>query len=142
MRFPYCSLNNLVLIRLVYSKVCHRRVKFWFRLPGEVMDIVSQRRGKKAAILGLVFQVVLSTVMLVVWVRTESLSAMTAFWFVSGGLALWEMAGVLFYCRPRDRQEAVELEEIASGASTGTIFDAQDGTLRPAAHRLAWITRW
>ena len=106
------------------------------------MDIVSQRRGKKAAILGLVFQIVLSAVMLAVWLQTDSLSAMAAYWLLSGGAALWLMAAVLFYCRQLQRQEAVELEEIAAGSASTTIFDAQDRTLRPAANRLAWITRW
>ncbi len=106
------------------------------------MDIVSQRRGKKAAILGLVFQIVLSTVMLAVWLETDSLSAMSAYWLLSGGAALWLMAAVLFYCRQLQQQEALELEEIAAGPATATIFDAQDRTLRPAANRLAWISRW
>ena len=106
------------------------------------MDIVSQRRGKKAAILGLVFQVVLSTVMLVVWLQTDSLSAMAAFWLLLGGAALWLMAAVLFYCRQLQQQEVMELEEIATAPSSGAIFDAQERALRPAANRLTWILRW
>jgi regulator of protease activity HflC (stomatin/prohibitin superfamily) len=107
------------------------------------MDILSQRRGKRAAILGLVFQVVVSAAMLVIWLRTDSRSAMAAFWLLLGGVALWPMSAVLFYCRQLQRQESTELDDIsASGSTTATIFDAEAKTLRPAANRLAWIGRW
>jgi len=81
--------------------------------------------------------------MLAMWLLTHSLAAMVCTWLLAGGVLLWLMAALLFYCRQLAVQEEAELEEMASRGDTGTIFEGEgDMGLRPAATRLAAMERW
>jgi len=106
--------------------------------------MILQRRGKNVAIAGAVLQFVFTAVMGVIWLWTGSLSAASCVLFLAGGVGLWLMAAVLFYCRQLQRREAMELEEIAAGgAASSSIFERADGIeVRPAAARAAWMERW
>ena len=100
------------------------------------------KRGKNVAIFGAVLQSVFALVMLVLWLKSGSLSALSLACFLAGGAGVWLMAAVLFYCRQLERQEAAELEEIAAGERR-TIFDRdQRADLSPAAARLAMMEKW
>lgn len=107
------------------------------------MDVVSQKRGKNVAILGMILQLLFALIMLGVWRFTDSLAAMTCTWLLAGGFILWLAAMVLFYAHQRERQETLELAQIAAQAAKGSIFDDETQTnLRPAKAHLAWVMRW
>jgi len=105
--------------------------------------MLTQIRGKNVAIAGTIFQVIFVTVMLGLWLTTDSYSAMSGAWFLAGGLAIWLMVGVLFYVRQLHRREAMELEELsAQPGGAGSIFQAETQIARSAAVRAQWMDRW
>ena len=105
--------------------------------------MIAQGRGKTVAAAGVVFQVIFTTVMIVVLLWTRSSAAISAAIFLAGGVGLWAMLTLLFYCRLLERREAVELEEIRAGGGEATIFgEGDDAELRIAARRVAWVERW
>lgn len=101
------------------------------------------RRGKNVAVVGTICQLAFTAAMLAMWLLTGSLAAMTCTWVLGGGVLLWLMAAVLFYCRQLVAREEVELAEIAARGDGGTIFEGEsDVAMRPAATRLAAMERW
>jgi len=108
----------------------------------DALDVVSQRRGKNVAIIGLILQLVLAGVLFGLWRATGSLAAMSLSWVMASGTLLWLMAIVLFYTRQLQCQEALELEQIAAQADAGSIFEQDDISLRPALRRVGFILRW
>ena len=101
------------------------------------------KRGKNVAIVGTILQLVFTAAMLTMWLLTKSLAAMVCTWALAGGVLLWLMAAVLFYCRQLAAQEEIELAEIAARGETGTIFEGEQGVaMRVAAGRLAAMERW
>ncbi|MCK4601330.1 MAG: hypothetical protein KAU28_02615, partial [Phycisphaerae bacterium] len=76
--------------------------------------MLTQRRGKNVALAALILQLVFTAVMVVVWLWTHSLSAMSTALLLAGGVAFWLMVAVLFYCRELAQREEFELEEIAA----------------------------
>jgi len=104
---------------------------------------MEEKRGKNVAIIGTILQLAAAIAMLTMWLLTNSLAAMVCMWLLAGGVLLWLMVLILFYCRQLAAQEEIELEEIASRGDTGTIFEGEgDVALRPAARRLAVMERW
>jgi len=106
--------------------------------------MLNQKRGRNVAIGGAFLQFGFTALMVVVWLRTDSLSALSALWLLLGGLLVWLMTMLLFYCGQLARREALEMEEIAArGGEGATIFEGEEGAvLTPAANRLAWVRRW
>lgn len=105
--------------------------------------MTEEKRGKNVAIFGTVLQTAVTVAMLAMWMLTNSLAAMVCMWLLAGGVLLWLMVTMLFYCRQLAAQEEAELEEIAARGPVGTIFEGEDGVaLRPAAGRLAGMERW
>ena len=106
--------------------------------------MIHQRRGKNVALAGALCQSVFSAVMLVVWLWTGSVAAMSCLWLLAGGLGVWLMAALLFYCRELELRESLELEEIASaGGGEGMIFEGDaEREMRLAARRLRIVERW
>jgi len=102
-----------------------------------------QTRGRNLALAGASLQVVLTAGMLAIGVLTEAKSAVAAAWFLLGGVLVWLMSAVLFYCRQLEQQEETELAELAGRGETGGIFENQrDLSLRPARTRRAFVERW
>jgi len=96
------------------------------------------------AIAGALAQVAFAAVMLVIWLWTGSLAAMSCTLLLAAVSPLWLMAAFVFYVAQLERREATELEELASrGGGAETIF-AQEGEaeFRPAAARAAFAHRW
>jgi len=92
------------------------------------------------ASVGLGLQVAFTAVMLAIWLLTGSRAAMATVWLLTGGVALWLVVVLLFYTRQLQRQEAIELEEIATDSS---IFQGDDrAQTQPMAARAAFIERW
>lgn len=106
--------------------------------------MLSQRRGKNVALVGGLFQVIFTAVMIAVWQYTGSLAAMCTAWVLAGGIALWLIVAVLFYFNELARQEAIELEEIESGQGQApTIFEGEEGVeMRHATRRAEWMNKW
>jgi regulator of protease activity HflC (stomatin/prohibitin superfamily) len=110
---------------------------------GNGLVMLNQRRGKNVAAAGAAFQVVLSAVMLAIWLWTRSLAAMSCTWLLAGGILLWLMVSILFYCRLLERREQRELEELTAAGTASSVFQGeQAGQVRPAAARVAWMERW
>jgi regulator of protease activity HflC (stomatin/prohibitin superfamily) len=98
----------------------------------------------RLALKGLLVQAVLCVALLFVYGWTMADSPYAALWFLLGGLPLWLMVMLLFYCRQLAAREALEIEEIAAhGGDQGVIFE-RAGALeqRPAARRVAWLEKW
>jgi len=106
--------------------------------------MIAQKRGKSVALGGGGAQLLFAGVMLVIWLYTDSLSAMSSLILLAVGIPLWAMVGLMFYCRELERRETDELEKLAAaGGPGGTIFEKdQDQELRPAAARVAFVERW
>jgi len=103
----------------------------------------TQRRGKNLSLAGAVLQAGFTVAMLVIGTVTDAKAAVACAWLLAGGVGLWLMGAILFYCRQLERQEQAELAELAGDAQTGTIFEAErDLSLRPARARVAFVDRW
>ncbi|MBS3820735.1 MAG: hypothetical protein KGY81_03115 [Phycisphaerae bacterium] len=104
----------------------------------------NQQRGKNIALIGAALQTVVVVVMLIVSRATGSRAVLAGLWLPVGGVWLWLLTALLFYARQLERQEALELEEIATTAGQQTsIFEGQnDLESRPAARRAAFIETW
>ncbi len=101
------------------------------------------RRGKNVSLAGAALQLVFAAVLLAVWLYTASLTAMAAAWVLAAGLVVWVMVAVLFYCRQLEQRERLELDELAARHRAGaSVFEEEEGQLRPAAARRAWMERW
>jgi len=102
--------------------------------------MITQRRGKNVASVGLVLQVAFTGVMLAIWLLTGSHAAMATVWLLTGGVALWLVVVLLFYTRQLQRRETIELEELSTDSS---IFRSDDKSqMQPMAARQAFIERW
>jgi len=107
------------------------------------LDVVSQRRGKNIAIAGFLVQLLMGGALLLIWnPMTHSLTAMALGWMMASGSLLWLMSAVLFYVRQLACQEGLELEQISRQSDAGSIFEANDLSLRPAAKRVEFVLRW
>jgi len=106
--------------------------------------MTDQRRGLNVSIIGMSLQAMLAVVMLIVWLWSGSVAAMSALWLVAAGVPLWVVAAVIFYCRELARREQEDLDEIArhSGGDTAIFDRAEELSQRPAAKRVAWIDRY
>ncbi len=106
--------------------------------------MIARRRAKNVSIAGAVAQLGFTAVMLVIWLWTGSLSAMSCMLLLIGGIPLWLMVAMLFYTHQLERRESAQLEELsAQGTTRGTIFEGPEGAeLRPAAARVRFMERW
>ncbi|MGB2824693.1 MAG: hypothetical protein WBF17_27220, partial [Phycisphaerae bacterium] len=103
----------------------------------------AQKRGRNIAVAGAALQAVLTVTVLAVGLRTDAKAAVACSWFLAGGVLVWLMAALLFYCRQLEQQEATELEELAGRGEQGGIFDrGRDLSLRPAQARRVFVERW
>ena len=102
-----------------------------------------QRRGKNLALAGTLLQAALAAAMLAIGIHTGAKAALACSWILAGGVAVWLMAALLFYCRQLERQEETELAELAERGDEGAIFSRQeDLSLRPARSRRQFVERW
>ncbi len=104
--------------------------------------MTDQKRGKNIAIAGAGLQLAFTVVMLAVWLGAGSAAARACAVFLAGGVGLWIMAALLFYVRQLQRQEDIELEELAAGRGRERSIFKEELELRPAAARAKWIGRW
>ena len=103
----------------------------------------AQKRGRNIALAGAALQVIFTVTMLAIGLRTGAEAPVACSWFLAGGVLVWLMAALLFYCRQLEEQEATELEELAARGEQGGIFDrGRDLSLRPARARRVFVERW
>jgi regulator of protease activity HflC (stomatin/prohibitin superfamily) len=102
-----------------------------------------QNRGKNIALIGAGLQSAFALVLLIVARRTVSYAAEASMWYMLGGVLVWLMTALLFYCRKLELQEQQELEDLAARGETGGIFQHdRDLSLRPAQARVRFIEKW
>lgn len=104
--------------------------------------MVDQRQAKNVAVLGAVVQSALAVVLLVIWLWTGSLAAMTCTLLLAGGLPVWLVLAITFYAQRLEELEAAELEDAQGREAAGIFEQGQQGQLRPAAARVALIHKW
>jgi regulator of protease activity HflC (stomatin/prohibitin superfamily) len=103
--------------------------------------MITQKRGKNVAIVGALVQLALAFAMLVIWMTSGSAAAQTAAAMMCGGVLVWLMTALLFYCGQLERAEAAEIDELRQGQGAGNaIFEHTSD--RPFAARLAWVQKW
>jgi len=101
------------------------------------------RRGRSAAIAGLVVQLVLaaSTAAAAAWSGQPALSAAT--WHMLGGVPIWIVLVVFYGQRALERRESLAADKLASGDSaTAMIFGELSDELQRARQRLTTIVSW
>ncbi len=105
-----------------------------------------ERRARSVALIGLVFQILLSTfyVLLFVWSESEAMRALAA---LSGiGSLIWVVLILVYHQRALVQEEIFETEQLRKEREGGlggeAIFDAGDETLLLARRRLRWMYRW
>lgn len=104
--------------------------------------MIGQRRGKNVALGGLVLQFICTGVLAGVWLGTgRPQSVLAALWVTAGGLGVWIMAAILFYCRQLQQQEALEIDQAVRDGQEGSIFE-EKGQGRPAQARLDFVNKW
>ncbi|HOD83681.1 MAG: FtsH protease regulator HflK [Planctomycetes bacterium ADurb.Bin126] len=104
--------------------------------------MIAQRRGKNVAVGGLVLQFICTGVLVGAWLATgRPQSVLASLWVTAGGLGIWLMAAILFYCRQLQQQEALEIDEAARAGQESSIFD-EKGQGRPAQARLDFVLKW
>ncbi|MHC4983156.1 MAG: SPFH domain-containing protein, partial [Planctomycetota bacterium] len=105
--------------------------------------MLNQKRGKNVAVAGAAFQLVITAVTLAIWLWTGSLVAMSCAWLLAGGIPVWLIVSILFYCRFLARRERRELEELEAAGKKPSIFEGEQARqVRPAQARAEWMDRW
>ncbi len=101
------------------------------------------RRGRSAAIGGLVVQLVLvaAVAAAAAWSGQAALAA--AAWHMIGGLPIWMILVVYYGQRDLERRESLAAEKIATGdAAAAMIFGELSDELQRARQRLTTIVAW
>ncbi len=102
------------------------------------------RRARTVALLGLIFQLLLSAfyIVLTVWSGSEAMRGLTL--LTSVGTLIWVFLVLIYHQRVLVQEEAFESEQLRKerAAGGGAIFDVDDEQLLLARRRLRWMYRW
>jgi membrane protease subunit HflK len=101
------------------------------------------RRGRSAAIAGLVVQLLLaaSTAAAAAWSGQPALSAAT--WHMLGGVPIWVVLVVFYGQRALERRESLAADKLATGdTASAMIFGELSDELQRARQRLTTIVSW
>lgn len=101
------------------------------------------RRGRSAAIAGLVVQLLLaaSTAAAAAWSGQPALSAAT--WHMLGGVPIWTVLVVFYGQRALERRESLAADTLATGdTASAMIFGELSDELQRARQRLTTIVSW
>ncbi len=103
-----------------------------------------QARGKRIALLGAALQLIIAVVLLITALWTGSPATLCCALLVAGGVLLWLMTAILFYCHQLQQRELAELDDLArQEAAAGTIFEGDHlDAHRQAEARVAFVYRW
>lgn len=106
----------------------------------------SESRARTVALIGLVFQVLMSALfaLLFVWSSSEAMRALAQMTMV--GVLIWLTIVLIYHQRVLVREEAFESEQLKkerqAGLVSGAVFDVEDEALLLARRRLRWMYRW
>lgn len=100
------------------------------------------KRGQGLALAGLILQATLAGLICAAWLTTGSAPAFMVFLLMMGGLGVWLITAVLFYCRHLAQVEMLEMEELASKTGRSAIFGEEITEMRLAQRRSAWMDRF
>ncbi|MDX1681938.1 MAG: SPFH domain-containing protein [Phycisphaeraceae bacterium] len=106
-------------------------------------DQQTYRRATSAAAVGLVVQIILTTVvgLLGLWAQSPAIYAAT--WYFAGGLPIWLILMMVYYQHQQEQAESLEAERLADrDTKTAAIFDEQADQLQMAQRRLANLYKW
>ncbi len=99
------------------------------------------KRGQSVALFGLAIQVAAAGVLCLTWLFTGNDGAGFIFHLLLGGIGIWTVTAVVFYCRHLAELEKLELDELSRQGGPG-IFGEQANELRLAQRRLDLVTRF
>ncbi len=106
-------------------------------------DYLAYRKASSISLVGLVLQLLLTTIVFFYSRVAGDWAAGTASTFLATGLIAWGLLLLIFDQHRRERMEAMEADQLAvSGASAASAFDSVGDELRVAARRLAFIYKW
>jgi len=106
-------------------------------------DQQSYRRAAGAAIIGLVVQIILTTVTALAGLASQSPVLYSAAYHLAGGLPIWLVLLILFKQHQLERDEALETEQLArADANTAALFDEHADDLQIARRRLNSVYKW
>ena len=101
------------------------------------------RRATNAAAAGLLVQVLLTIVMAILGLATESPALYAATWHFLGGIIIWIILVLLFHQHRLERAESLEAEQLGrADAATAALFDERADDLHIARRRLAILNKW
>ncbi len=106
----------------------------------------TESRARTVALIGLVFQVLMSALfaVLFVWSGSEAMRALAQMTLV--GVLIWLTMVLIYHQRVLVREETFESEQLKkerqAGLVSGAVFDVEDEALLLARRRLRWMYRW
>lgn len=106
------------------------------------MSSADNKRGALAALAGLGLQALLAGLIAVIWILSGSTVPLMVLLLLPGGLAIWLVSAILFYCRHMAEVEAREMAQLAADRGSETIFGEEIAELRLAQRRLRWMERF
>lgn len=105
-----------------------------------------ESRARNLALVGLVFEVVLTAffVLMAIWTGSEALRGLT---YLSGcGVIIWLYLALVYHQRVLVQEESLETEQLRrereAGGASGAIFDLDAEQMLLAQRRLDWMYRW
>lgn len=106
-------------------------------------DQTTYQRAVTAALAGLLTQVVLTVVMALLGLYSQSPALHAAALQFLGGVPIWIILAILFHQQKQERVEALEAEQLAeTDARSAAIFNEAGEQLRYARKRLANLIKW
>ncbi|MCC6679311.1 MAG: hypothetical protein IT445_00260 [Phycisphaeraceae bacterium] len=106
-------------------------------------DQTTYQRAMTAALAGLLTQVVLTVVMGLLGLYSQSPALHAAALHFLGGVPIWIILAILFHQQKQERVEALEAEQLAEAdARSAAIFNEAGEQLRYARKRLANLVKW
>lgn len=104
-----------------------------------------ERRARNVALAGLVFQVLLSVFLIVLWSYSQSQSVLAVARLSMAGILIWVALLLVYHQRKLVQDEDFETEQLRrERASLGgeALFDTEGERLLLARRRLHWMYRW
>ena len=105
-----------------------------------------ERRARSVALIGLVFQILITAFfsVLAAWSGSEAMWALTQMTGV--GILIWLTIVLVYHQRVLVQEESFESEQLRrereAGLISATVFDLEDEALLLARRRLRWMYRW
>lgn len=105
-----------------------------------------ERRARNVALAGLVFQVLLTVFLIILWSYSQSQSIMAVLRLSGAGILIWTALLLVYHQRKLVQDEDFETEQLRRERERGlggeALFDTQGERLLLARRRLHWMYRW